>query len=343
MLVPNLPINISENPQALLSTETLDGPLGEKFERITRLAKNLFDVPYAFISFFDEQCKRFKSLLGSDVIEMPHEFSFCGHVLKQDDVFNVPETNHDDRFRNNPLVVGNHYVRFYAGYPIHLHRQKLGTFSIIDNKPRYFTGDQLTWLRDVAALVETEIQNFTIANDKGKLALDLDQARLASVIDPLTNLWNRQGIYNILRYRMDEYIVNGSAFAVAILDIDNFKQINDTYGHEAGDHTLRMVAQTLLKSCRDSDAIGRWGGEEFLLLINETCKNHIYDVAERVRTTIESQKNSLPKDPNKIITVTIGLTAISPSTYPTLEELISKADQALYQGKRSGKNQTVML
>lgn len=343
MLVPNLPINIAENPHALLSNEVLDGPLREKFERITRVAKNLFDVPYAFISFFDEQCKRFKSLLGTDVIESSHENSFCGHVLIQNDIFNVPETYHDDRFRNNPLVVGDPHVRFYAGYPLHLNRQKFGTFSIVDNKPRHFTYDQLTWLRDVAALVETEIQNFTIANDKGKLASDLDQARLASMVDPLTSLWNRQGIYNILRYRMDEYIVNGTSFAVAILDIDNFKQINDTYGHEAGDHTLRIVAQTLLKGCRESDAIGRWGGEEFLLLINETCQTHIFEIAERIRTTIESQKISLPKEPYKIITVTIGLTAISPSTYPSLEELINKADQALYQGKRSGRNQTVMM
>jgi diguanylate cyclase (GGDEF)-like protein len=343
MLAPNLPINISENPHALLSAEILDGPLREKFERIIRLAKNLFDVPIALVSFFDDQSKLFKSLLGEDVLETPHERSFCGHVLSQEDIFNVPETFHDKRFQDNPYVLGDPHVRFYAGYPIQLNRQNLGTISIIDNKPRHFSTEQLNWLQDVAALVETEIQNYTITTDKGKLVSDLDQARMASMVDPLTSLWNRQGVFNILRYRMDEYILTSKGFAVAILDIDNFKMINDTYGHDAGDYTLKAVSQTLIKGCRDSDAIGRWGGEEFLLLINETNPNHILEIAERIRTTISAQHISLPQEPTKIVTVTIGLTCIVPRTYPTLEDLINKADQALYQGKRNGRNQVVVV
>lgn len=343
MLAPNLPIDISENPHALLSVEILDGPLREKFERITRVAKNLFDVPIALVSFFDEQCKLFKSLMGTEVIETPHEISFCGYVLDQEDIFNIPETFLDERFRNNPYVVGDPHVRFYAGYPIQLNRQKLGTISIVDNKPRHFSLEQLTWLRDVAALVETEIQNYTIVTDKGKLVSDLDQARMASMIDPLTSLWNRQGIYNILRYRMDEYIMNYKGFAVAILDIDNFKTINDTFGHDAGDHTLKAVAHSLLMGCRDSDAIGRWGGEEFLILINETNPAFVLEIAERIRTTIEAQHFDLTELITRKVTVTIGLTSIAPGTHPTLEELINQADRALYQGKRAGRNQVVRI
>ncbi|MDF3034154.1 MAG: diguanylate cyclase [Alphaproteobacteria bacterium] len=343
MLAPNLPLTLSDPSHALRSFDVVDEALKEKFERIIRLARNLFDVPIAAVSFMDEQRTRFKSLLETKVLETPHESSFCKHVLSQEEIFNVPETILDERFRNNPYVLGDPHIRFYAGYPVELNRQKLGTVSIADSKSRYFSKSQLILLKDVAALVETEIQNYTISTDKGKLASDLDQARMASMADPLTGLWNRQGIYNILRYRMDEYLLSGIGFAVALLDIDGFKNINDTYGHEAGDQALTAIAKSLMAGCRETDAIGRWGGEEFLLLINEPVSHNVFEIAERIRAKIESENISLPASASLKTTVTIGLTSILPGSHPALEELIHKADQALYQGKRSGRNQVVSI
>ncbi len=343
MLAPDLSISIAERPYTLHSLDILGSPLQGKFERITRLAKNLFEVPIAFISLNDDQRLLFKSLLGTTVVDISHVESFCEHVFLTEEVFSVPETFMDKRFSKNPHVIGDPHIRFYAGYPVQLNHQKLGTISIVDHKPRYFSDDQLVLLTDMAALVETEIQNYAISTDKGKLALDLDQARMASMVDPLTSLWNRQGIFNILKYRMDEYLLKGTSFAVAILDIDNFKMINDTYGHESGDQTLKAIANTLIEGCRETDAIGRWGGEEFLILINESSVNYVAEIAERIRSTIESQKVSLLFAPPLDVTVTIGLTSILPWTYPTLEEMINKADQALYQGKRGGRNQVVRV
>lgn len=343
MLAPNLSNNVSERPYTLHSLDVLGSPLQGKFERITRLATNLFEVPIAFISLNDDQRLLLKPLLGTNIVDISHVESFCEHVFLTEEVFTVPETFMDERFSKNPYVTGDPHIRFYAGYPIQLNHQNLGTISIVDHKPRYFSIDQLLLLKDVAALIETEIQNYAISSDKGKLALDLDQARLASMVDPLTSLWNRQGIYNILKHRMDEYLLNGTSFAVAILDIDNFKIINDTYGHESGDQTLKAIANILIEGCRETDAIGRWGGEEFLILINESNINYVTEIAERIRSTIETQKVSLLFDPPLDVTVTIGLTGISPWTYPTLEEMINKADQALYQGKRGGRNQVVRV
>ena len=343
MLAPNLSNNVSERPYSLHSLDVLGSPLQGKFERITRLATNLFEVPIAFISLKDDQRLLFKSLLGTNVLELSHVEAFCEYVFLSEDVFMVPETCMDKRFAKNPYVTGTPHIRFYAGYPIQLNHQNLGTISIVDHKPRFFSPDQLMLLKDVAALIETEIQNYAISSDKGKLALDLDQARLASMIDPLTSLWNRQGMFNILKYRMDEYLLNGTSFAVAILDIDNFKTINDTYGHESGDQTLKAIANTLIEGCRETDAVGRWGGEEFLILINEPNVNNVLEIAERIRSTIETQKVNPLFTPPLDVTVTIGLSSIAPWTYPTLEEMINKADQALYQGKRGGRNQIVKL
>jgi diguanylate cyclase (GGDEF)-like protein len=343
MLAPNLPTTLPSPPHALLSVDILDGPLKENFVRITRLARKLFDVPIAAVNFINEQHTCFKSFLEEKVIETPHEVSFCSHVLSQEEIFSVPETFLDERFRNNPYVLCDPPIRFYAGCPFQLNHQKLGTISITDNKPRYFSPNQLILLKDVAALIETEIQNYTVATDKGKLTSDLDKARMASMVDPLTSLWNRQGMYNILRYRMDEYLLSKTSFAVAILDIDNFKQINDTYGHDAGDQILITIGKSLMAGCRETDAIGRWGGEEFLLLINEPNPKNIIEIAERIRAMIESQNMSLPSITSLKMTVTIGLTRILSGTYPTLEEMINQADQALYQGKRNGRNRIITV
>lgn len=343
MLAPHLPTETLDRPYPLYSLDILESPLQEKFERITRLTKSLFDVPIAFISLIDDHCLLFKSLLGTNIVELPHVTNFCSHALLEEDIFCVPEATTDKRFSDDPYVVGDPHIHFYAGHLIQLNHQKLGTISIVDHKPRYFSGDQLLWLKDMAALVDTEIQNYSISTVKGKLASDLDQARLASMIDPLTRLWNRQGMYNILKHRMDEYLANGTGFAVAILDIDNFKNINDSYGHESGDQTLKAIADSLIEGCRETDAVGRWGGEEFLILINESNVNYVVEIAERIRSRIESQQVALPFALPLDVTVTIGLTCIAPWTYPTLEDMINKADQALYHGKRNGRNQVVRM
>ncbi|MBM3468780.1 MAG: sensor domain-containing diguanylate cyclase [Alphaproteobacteria bacterium] len=343
MLAPSLPLNISDHPHGLRTFNILENFLYDKFERIKRLAMNLFEVPHVSVSLIDEQCQLNKSFIGAEVIEAPYEISFCEHAILQDDIFFIPDTLLNEQFCKSPYVLGTPHIRFYAAFPIWINHQKVGIISLVDHKPRYFSPDQLFLLKDIAGLIETEIQNYTISTDKGKLASDLDQARMASMIDSLTGLWNRQGMYNILKSRMDEYQKIGAPFTVAILDIDNFKNINDTYGHDSGDHTLMTIAKTLIASCRETDGVCRWGGEEFLLLINESNLMHVTEIAERIRLTLESAVVFIGAHYPLKITVTIGLSCISENSHPTLEDLISKADQALYQGKRSGKNKVVLI
>jgi len=342
MLAPSLPISFPASSHVFFPFDVLQEPsLREKFDRIQRLATSLFDVPTATVSFIDKHHTQPKLLLEEDVADSPYESAFSQYALSQKDVFNVPETLSDERFRNNPYVSGHPNIRFYASCPFQLHHQTMGAISITDRKPRYFLTDQLILLKDLAALVETELQNYAITTDKGKLASALDQARMASMVDPLTGLWNRQGMYNILKHRMDGYLLGETAFALAILDIDGFKKINDTHGHDAGDQTLIAIAKSLIAGCRETDAVGRWGGEEFLLLINESNSKNAFEIAERIRTTIESEDTALSPAISLKPTVTIGLTTILPGSYPTVGELIRKADHALYQGKRGGRNQVV--
>jgi diguanylate cyclase (GGDEF)-like protein len=119
-----------------------------------------------------------------------------------------------------------------------------------------------------------------------------------------------------------------------LLDIDNFKEINDKYGHQKGDEILKKLAWIIKKATRDTDLVGRYGGEEFIIALNETPKSSAYEVAERIRQTI--QKKQLMGNLREL-TVSIGISSY-PQDSKWIEEIINKADDALYEAKDKGKN-----
>jgi diguanylate cyclase (GGDEF)-like protein len=343
MLAPSMPPEEAERIIDLLDARILETPIQEGFERITRLAKTLFNVPIVAISLVEERRQWFKSIQGLNVCETSRDVSFCGHAILQDDLFLVPDTLLDPRFSDNPLVTGDPHIRFYAGYPIRSPRGfKYGTICLIDHMPREFTLDDLKPLKDIANLIETEIMKQNSCRAQEILIQDLDQARLASMIDPLTRLWNRVGMENILHNQMNVFTQTRKPFGIALLDIDHFKSINDTFGHGVGDAALRCVSKSLVGMVRDKDALSRWGGEEFLLLINDATKSQAHTIAERIRAKFEQNRIMLDEIRSVNITLTVGLATCSRNS-PTnqLENLIQQADEALYKGKRTGRNKVV--
>ncbi|EJU21054.1 diguanylate cyclase (GGDEF) domain protein [Peptoanaerobacter stomatis] len=166
--------------------------------------------------------------------------------------------------------------------------------------------------------------------------------------DRLTQLYNRHKADDVLS-NIDDNIQNFSDnehFYIAFVDIDNFKKINDTYGHDIGDDILVMISNILNKKTKSSDMIFRWGGEEFLMLF-KTPKgqekalndNIVYSILERIRTTVE--KSSIIIN-NKKINTTITLGAASSKESSNVKEIIKLADKKMYEGKNSGKNRVIM-
>ncbi|MBK8418615.1 GGDEF domain-containing protein [Candidatus Villigracilis saccharophilus] len=153
--------------------------------------------------------------------------------------------------------------------------------------------------------------------------------------DALTKLPNRRDLTERIEAMVTSYLVNPDPFCVILTDIDNFKKINDTYGHNTGDQILVMVGETLLGCMREHDRVGRWGGEEFLALLPGTHAAGAKLVAERMRQKISAM--SLPIGENKNnITMTFGIAEFDNET--DASGCINRADQAMYQGKISGKN-----
>ncbi len=161
--------------------------------------------------------------------------------------------------------------------------------------------------------------------------------KLLSNIDPLTKLLNRRAMEEKVNTLIDISKRYEQEISFLMLDLDNFKSINDTYGHRMGDITLTEVSKILEKNCRKSDLISRYGGEEFLICLSNTELHKAYKLAERIR--IDVSKLKIPKI-NKQITVSIG--CAEHVFEENIEKTIDRADKLLYEAKVNGKNQTLM-
>lgn len=163
----------------------------------------------------------------------------------------------------------------------------------------------------------------------------LDNFKKAASIDTLTELPNRRYIEMKLNNCFDELNRHGIPFGLIFADIDLFKNINDTYGHDVGDNVLRMVAQTLAGNIRAHDMVGRWGGEEFLLIVSHIAGYDMTKLASKLRMLVES---SFFKVGESKISVTVTMGAAAARMEDTAGSLIARADRLLYRGKSSGRN-----
>ena len=150
---------------ALHALGLLDTPAEERFDRLTRVAAALFDVPIALVSLIDANRQWFKSCVGTDIREASREVSFCAYAVAEREMLVIPDALRDDRFADNPVVSGPPYVRFYAGAPIFMADGTCaGTLCVIDGRPRDFTDDDRDRLRDLAAVVQQELSASSYAH-----------------------------------------------------------------------------------------------------------------------------------------------------------------------------------
>ncbi len=166
------------------------------------------------------------------------------------------------------------------------------------------------------------------------------KTRFLSVTDELTKLYTRRHLNSVLNQEYERAKRYGSILSVAMLDIDDFKQINDTYGHLAGDYILKEISKILIGTLRKTDFIYRYGGEEICILMPETLIEKAFIPLERLRKTIEN-RNFVFEGVDIKVTVSIGASMYKKELQKA-EELVERADLALYQAKRMGKNRVII-
>ena len=174
-----------------------------------------------------------------------------------------------------------------------------------------------------------------------KIEANTRELQLLATQDAATGLFNRRYLMETGEHELARTRRYGSPMALLMLDVDHFKQVNDTWGHPVGDRVLQGVAQVMKAMVRDQDTVGRLGGEEFAVLLPETDRAGVLTIAERMRATVEATPLALAADGTPVrVTVSIGVTEAHAGN-DSFEEAMARADRALYQAKGSGRNRVV--
>ncbi|MEE8423648.1 MAG: sensor domain-containing diguanylate cyclase, partial [Thermodesulfobacteriota bacterium] len=222
--------------------------------------------------------------------------------------------------------------------PIVWNDEVLGTLFIRAKRPaKSFSQKEINFCQVVANASYNALKHARMFSTVVK---EKDHLRILAITDQLTGVFNHSYFYT----RLEEEFRRAERYDLPIscimIDVDNFKQINDTYGHRKGDTVLKEVAQAIKRTVRTSDLVARYGGEEFAAILPHTDLAGGVNEAERIRKTIESLLfEDISKDDH--VTVSLGVAAFPSDGIANVEDIISKADKALYQAKNKGKNITL--
>jgi diguanylate cyclase (GGDEF)-like protein len=248
----------------------------------------------------------------------------AGWVAKHKESVLIENVSNDPRFIS--IQDQNRHIVSMICVPLMIKRHLIGTISLTTHKDDHiFTTGEL----EVAALLSAHVS----------LALENNRLYELSVLDGLTNIYNRRYLEQRLAKEMAYSRRFQKPLTVLLVDIDFFKRLNDTYGHQAGDHALREVSEILTKGLREYDVVARYGGEEFAIILPSTPRERGAIIAERLRESVEAAE-IVTRGHHIKLTVSVGLSS-HPEDATEAKELVHLADKALYQAKHRGRNQVV--
>ncbi|MFP5504606.1 MAG: diguanylate cyclase [Gammaproteobacteria bacterium] len=234
--------------------------------------------------------------------------------------------------------------RIVTGVPMYLETPRHGMRTIMINsapvsddggrvRGAMVTFDDVTRLEEKNAELEGMLRMLKESQDK--IHRQNRELQTLAVKDPLTGCFNRRGLFERLHAAFERARRTGGSLCCVMCDIDNFKSINDTHGHDVGDRIIRAVAGVLLDGTRDSDVVARYGGEEFCLLLPEMGLRQGAELSERLRRSLAALETDGIK-----VTASFGVSALETDPADT-DEFLKQADAALYRAKRSGRNRVV--
>jgi diguanylate cyclase (GGDEF)-like protein len=218
------------------------------------------------------------------------------------------------------------WIRSYAGFPLMVKNKVIGFLNLNSANSGYFTRDKVQHLIAFADQAAVAIENARLYAEVQQLA----------IVDELTGIYNRRGFIEIASHDTDRARRHNLPMSLLFLDIDNFKNFNDTYGYQVGDEVLKIFAKTIKSHLRASDVCGRYGGDEFVILLTEARKKEALKIAERVKASVQAEE-VIAENEQVRITTSIGLFTCS-AKCPSLEVMIDKAGKLLQKSKKIGKN-----
>ena len=298
------------------------------FLHLTELGRTLAGADRA--SFWKWDKRRHElwtaSATGTDRIIIPDNTGLVGKALKEQRVIVTNDPYSDPDFNPDVDKRTGYVTRSVLVMPVaNVNGEYIGAFQIINKLDGGFDEE-----RDVRSLSPAAL----ICG----ITLESETFLEESQHDRLTKLKNRMGFYSDFSRRYSRTVEKGQPLSLFICDIDKFKRVNDTYGHNAGDDVLAFVAGLIMKSCRADDGAYRWGGEEFIVMMPDTSLEQCVSAAERIRTLI---MNSPCTSGEYVIELTMSFGCHQFDPELSIEENISAADGHLYTAKETGRNKVV--
>jgi diguanylate cyclase (GGDEF)-like protein len=346
MMTAPIPLTEPDRLQALRALSVLDTDPEAEFDALVNAASAVCDMPVSLVSLVDADRQWFKANRGLEgATETPRDVAFCAHAILQDGILEVPDARLDARFADNPLVVGAPDIRFYAGAPVRLSDGHcVGTLCVIDRQPRHLNDRQREVLRCLARATAQALEGRRALQTVRQMVNDLSQAAQESEHrashDALTGLLNRaafeaQVTLALERARLDPT----QASSLMCIDLDNFKIVNDTCGHAAGDQLLKTVAKMLRGAVRHSDVLARLGGDEFALLL-PACPDAAAQAVGRKICAQFADFRYVHGTHRMVVGASIGLALID-ERWDTPAAVMQAADASCYAAKQTGRNRVV--
>ena len=312
---------------SLLSLEGISAVLVDRLPSV-------FSIDY-FTLFLYDQDKRKLNLMCHNHPEIESSFSIPlssspimeaavlrGQYIREQDF----STSSYYRGADNPLFKKGYFVSI----PLMIEKEIVGVLNINDVGQDSFDVGDLDFILKLSEFIAMSISNAVLYEQANKLA----------VTDGLTGISNRPSMEKSLRIEFERSKRYNSPLSLILLDVDHFKDVNDTYGHQKGDEILIAIASLLKKACRANDIAARYGGEEFLMILPQSNAQGAFKIAERVRE--EMMKISFTgNESNFAVTVSCGVAEFN-KDYESINKLIAAVDQALYEAKNGGRNRTIL-
>lgn len=304
---------------ALQRLDVLDTQEEQPFEKIVNLVQQVLKVPMCAVSLIDADRQWFKARRGLGVCETARDISFCTHAIHSTEPFVIRDATLDPRFANNPLVTDEPHIRSYAGIPLQTAEgYVVGTLCAIDRVPREFPDHEIGILTNFAQVIVSELELRQIAST-----------------DALTGALSRRAWIEQVNAELGRAKRYDRPLSILMMDIDRFKSINDTLGHPVGDIVIKRIAELSMRTIRDSDRLGRYGGEEFGVLLPETSLEDATKLANRIRVLCFQEE--IEELNGLRVSVSIGITARQGGS-DDIAAMIEQADKALYEAKNGGRN-----
>ena len=298
---------------------------------LTDLGKTLVNSDRASFWFWDRRKHTVWTLaaLGTDTIEIPENSGLVGASMMNNEILIINDPYSDSRF--NPAVDRE------TGYVT----KSILTMPVTNNEGKvigaYQAINKIDNEGNDAAFTEEDVKRLSLATAFCGRSLESYMLYNEAMEDPLTGLRNRRGLHAHYERRIATLRIYEKA-SIIMCDIDHFKHVNDTYGHNAGDEVLKYVANLLQSSIRIDDGAFRWGGEEFILLLPHKSTAEAIVLAERLRSLIEESVITFEGTDIKI-TMSFGVSEINPEL--TTEENVEAVDAKLYYAKEHGRNRVI--